>query len=241
MLKTERGRSVGAGLPRVVACAAALWLSAAGAAGQAARAREVKPIPAGEVVVVLGEQTFNALLEALFTLPQPPSFPLARGGADGPRREGECRSEITLAREIGGTRTRVVLAQGRVGAPVAFRGSYEAPLVGCLKFEGWADTVLNLSFDQSKQALAARVEVLRLNLNGVPSLVGGGITGLVQDALDSRVNPVEILRAEQVSAQLPLRRLATGGSLRLRAREVRHEVLQGELRLRIAYEFVRED
>jgi hypothetical protein len=33
----------------------------------------------------------------------------------------------------------------------------------------------------------------------------------------------------------------SGGALRLRAREVRHEVLPNELRLRIVYEFVRED
>ena len=63
----------------------------------------------------------------------------------------------------------------------------------------------------------------------------------MQDALDERVNPIEILRAEQVSAQLPLRKLQTGGSLRLRASGVRHEVSPGELRLRISYEFVRED
>jgi hypothetical protein len=75
----------------------------------------------------------------------------------------------------------------------------------------------------------------------VPSLLSDGVTSLVQDALDQRVNPVEILRAEQVSAELPLRRFQTGGSLRLRAREVRHEILAGELRVRIVYEFVRED
>ena len=33
----------------------------------------------------------------------------------------------------------------------------------------------------------------------------------------------------------------SGATLRLRAREVRHEVLPDELRLRILYEFVREE
>jgi hypothetical protein len=212
------------------------------ALAQTSRAREAKPIPAGEVVVTISEQTFNALLEALFTLPQPPTFPLSRGGGGGGgARGGECPGEISLAREIAGTRTMVRFREGRVAAPVAFRGSYAAPVVGCLKFEGWADTALNLAFDASKQALTARVEVREVHLSRVPPFFNNGVTGLVQDSLDARVNPIEILRAEQVSAQLPLRKISSGGSLRLRAKEVRHEIAGTELRLRIFYEFVRED
>ncbi|MCA1613697.1 MAG: hypothetical protein LC800_06015 [Acidobacteria bacterium] len=220
-----------ASLILVILCA-----PAAAAAQEAARAREARATPAGEVAVVLNEQIFNALLDALLAMPRPPTFPLKRGASGG-----DCASEITLAREVSGARTLVRFERGRISAPVAFRGSYNAPVVGCLKFEGWADTQLNLAFDSSKQALAARVEVKKVNLSGVPSMFSDGVTGLVQDSLDERVNPVEILRAEQVSAQLPLRRLATGGTLRLRARDIRHEILPGELRLRIAYEFVRED
>ena len=202
------------------------------------RPRETKAIQAGEVVVILNEQIFNALLEAIFTLPNPPAFPLGNSSADGGKN---CASEIALAREMSGTRTAVSFASGRILAPVAFTGTYSAPLLGCLKFEGWADTQLNLSFDQAKQALTARVEVKAVRLKKVPALFGEGITGLVQDALDARVNPVEILRAEQLSARLPMTKLASGASLRLRAREVRHEVLPNELRLRIIYEFVREE
>lgn len=204
------------------------------------RPRETKAIQAGEVVVVLNEQIFNALLEAMFTLPNPPTFPLARGNSsEGGNRN--CVSEIVLRREMSGTRTAVRFQAGRVLAPVAFSGAYSAPLIGCLKFEGWADTNLNLSFDQAKQALTARVEVKAVHLKKVPALLGDGLTGLVQDALDARVNPIEILRAEQLSARLPMTKLASGASLRLRAREVRHEVLPNELRLRVVYEFVREE
>jgi hypothetical protein len=198
-------------------------------------------VPAGEVVVVLNERLFNALIESLFALPRPASFPLRGGESSAEKRPGECASEISLAREIAGTRTAVQLRDGRFTAPIAFRGSYSAPLVGCLKFEGWADTQLNLTFDPQRQALAARVEVRRVSLQNLPAMLSDGITSLVQKTLDERVNPVEILRAEQVSAQLPLRKLQAGGSLRLRAREVRHEILPGEVRLRIVYEFVRED
>ena len=204
------------------------------------RPRETKAIQAGEVVVVLNEQIFNALLEAMFMLPNPPAFPLARGNSsEGGNRN--CASEIALAREMSGTRTAVRFQAGRINAPVAFRGTYSAPLIGCLKFEGWADTHLNLSFDRAKQALTARVEVKAVNLKKIPTLFGEGITGLVQDALDARVNPVEILRAEQLSARLPMTKTGSGASLRLRAREVRHEMLPNELRLRILYEFVREE
>jgi hypothetical protein len=219
-------------------CALGLFLIAPPALVQAmqerTRPREAKAIPAGEVSVSLNEQLFNALLEAMFTLPNPPTFPLAGGGKN-------CASEIRLAREMNGTRTAVRFEAGRIVAPIAFSGSYSAPLIGCLKFEGWADTNLNLSFDASKQALTARVEVKAVHLKKVPALFGDGITGLVQDTLDARFNPVEILRAEQLSARLPMTKTGSGGTLRLRAGEVRHEVLANELRLRIRYEFVRED
>jgi hypothetical protein len=204
------------------------------------RPREAKAIPAGEVVVSLNEGLFNALLEAMFTLPNPPTFPLARSNSSAGSGKN-CASEIALLREMDGTRTAVRFQAGQILAPVAFRGSYNAPLIGCLKFEGWADTNLNLSFDQTKQALTARVEVKAVHLKKVPALLGDGITGLVQDALDARFNPVEILRAEQLSARLPMTKTGSGASLRLRAREVRHEVLRNELRLRIVYEFVREE
>jgi hypothetical protein len=94
-----------------------------------------------------------------------------------------------------------------------------------------------LEFDRARQVLGARVTVRELKLKNVPaSLLGGGLTGLVQDAIDDRVNPVEILRAEQLGARLPVTR---ADQLRLRARDVRHEVVGRELRLHIVYELVK--
>lgn len=242
-----RGRSgtSAAGALRALALAVVTVCGASPAwATVGGRAREAKPIPAGEVTVVLPERLFNALLESLFTLPQPPTFPLPRVGQGGDaddNKGGTCPSVITLAREQAGAHTGVQFRAGQITAPIAFKGAYSAPLLGCLKFQGWADTNLNLSFDEARQALVARVVVREVHLSKVPALLNNGITGLVQDALDARINPVEILRAEQVSLRLPLTKLATGGALRLRAREVRHEVAQSELRVRIVYEFVRED
>lgn len=213
----------------VLTCAASPAASARVAGASAARGERVSP--AGEVVVVLSEEFLNSLLQAVASQAEPPTFPLSKGEGGG-----KCASQVQLLAESGGTRTSVRFREGRITAPVAFRGSYEAPLVGCLHFEGWADTAFNLEFDQAKQALNARISVLELKLRNVPSsLVGPGLTGLVQDAIDARVNPIEILRAEQLGARLPVTR---GNDLRLRARDVRHEVVGSELRLHIVYEIV---
>ncbi|HEX8337099.1 MAG TPA: hypothetical protein VF621_10245, partial [Pyrinomonadaceae bacterium] len=206
-------------------------LSALSSPPSPAAARAERVSPAGEVVVVLSEEFLNALLVAVASRPEPPSFPLSKGG------EGKkCDSRVQLLPASEGARTGVRFVDGRITAPVAFRGSYDAPLVGCLKFEGWADAAFQLEFNRERQSLGARVTVRDLKLKNVPvSLLGGGLTGLVQDAIDERVNPVEILRAEQLGARVPVTRTDV---LRLRASDVRHEVAGRELRLRIAYEIV---
>ena len=219
------------------------------ASAQTGRARQVNTTsPGGEVMIVLNEQLLNSVLEAMLALARPPSFPLSRrGGAVEPasetnRRGGEtatCAREVTLARETGGVRTAVRFTEGRISAPVAFRGSYDAAFLGCVKFEGWAETNISLAFDQSQQILTARINVRSIQLNNLPSLLTSGITDLVQDAIDKRVNPVELLRAERLAASIPITpRGGANSPLRLRAREVRHEVVQKELRLRIIYEIV---
>jgi hypothetical protein len=215
----------------LLACALACSSVTVDAGGVATTRERVSE--AGEVLVVLNESFLNSLLVAVASQPEPPSFPLSKGGGD------KCASRVQLLREAAGERTAVRFRDGRINAPVAFRGSYAAPLVGCLNFEGWADASFQLEFDRERQALKARVTVRDLKLKNVPtSLIGGGLTGLVQDALDDRVNPVEILRAEQLGARVPVTR---DSQLRLRARDVRHEVVGTELRLHIFYELVQPD
>jgi hypothetical protein len=206
-----------------------------GGAGRGVSAGGERVSEAGEVLVVLNESFLNSLLVAVASQPSPPSFPLSKD--EGPN--AKCASRVQLLREAAGRRTAVRFADGRINAPVAFRGSYAAPLVGCLNFEGWADASFQLEFDRERQVLGARVTVRDLKLKNVPtSLIGGGLTGLVQDAIDSRVNPVEILRAEQLGARVPVTR---DSQLRLRARDVRHEIVGTELRLHIVYEIVQPD
>lgn len=208
---------------------AAGWTKTARGGRQQQQRRAVN---AGEATVVLREDFFNAILEAMLTLTEPPAFPLGRAREGG---TAKCASEVVLARETSGQRTAVRFEGGRINVPVAFRGTYEAALLGCLKFEGWADAGLTLQFDAERQVLTGRVQVREVQLRNLPTLVTGGVTGLVQDAIDRRVNPLEILRAEQLGGRLPL---ARGNALRLRARDVRHEVLPKEVRLHIAYEVV---
>jgi hypothetical protein len=224
--------------------------------------------PAAEAVVTLNEQFLNSFLEAMFTRLRGPQFPLSLTKLDrqeetpdasaletqamlhhvsfshalAPREvvgPTQCASVIVLEREMGGVRTAVRFEQGRISAPLAFSGSYSVSLLGCIRFQGWADTTISLSFNRERQVLSAQVQVQDVRLSGVPGLASGVIVGLVQNAIDQRINPVEILQAAQLSARIPI--AAAGGALRLMAREVRPEIIPGALRLHIIYEFEKAD
>jgi hypothetical protein len=151
----------------------------------------------------------------------------------------QCASVIVLEREVGGVRTAVRFENGRITAPLAFSGSYAVALLGCIRFQGWAETTIRLDFDRARQVLSARVDVQDIHLSGVPSLANGVIVSLVQNSIDRRINPVEILQAAQLSARIPI--AAAGGALRLLAKEVRPEIIPGSLRLHIIYEFAPAD
>ncbi|PYS46336.1 MAG: hypothetical protein DMF68_19475 [Acidobacteria bacterium] len=222
----------------------------------ATRAREVRATPAAEVTVTLNEQFFNALLDAIFTRLRAPKYPLSLTSKDAKvseesaallkqpefglshasMRAGDtCESVVMLEREMSGVRTQVRFDNGRVVAPLAFKGNYSMALIGCINFQGWAETVINLSFDRERQVLSARVTVEDIHLNNIPSLANGALVRLVQNSIDSRINPIEILQAAQLSARLPI--TGSGGALRMRATEIRPEVLPGALSLHIFYEF----
>lgn len=204
--------------------------------------------PVAEATVTLNEQFLNALLEAMFTRLGAPSFPLSLASAERPdisrpsmahaavAPANQCASVVVLEREMSGVKTAVHFDNGRIHAPLAFSGSYSVLLLGCMRFEGWADTVINLDFNRERQVLSARVDVQDIHLSGIPSLANGVVINLVQNSLDQRINPVEILQAAQLTARLPIS--AAGGALRLRAKEVRPEIVPGSLRLHIIYEFV---
>jgi len=215
---------------------------------QAPRPSTPVPALAAEATVTLNEQFLNALLEAMFTRLGAPSFPLALSNEERPginrpaaahgvaTAANQCGSVVVLEREMHGVKTAVRFENGRIVAPLAFSGTYSVLLLGCMRFQGWADTAINLEFDRERQVLSARVDVQDIHLSGIPSIANGVVIGMVQNSLDQRINPVEILQAAQLTARLPIN--AAGGALRLRAKDVRPEILQGSLRLHIIYEFV---
>ena len=224
----------------------------------ASRAREVRTSPA-EVTITLNEQFFNSLLDVIFTRMKAPSFPLSITKADPKQnrpawaawgkpvakfshtnlKHTTCDSVVMLEREVGGVKTAVRFENGRVVAPLAFKGSYSVAIFGCIDFQGWADTVINLSFDRARQVLSARVTIVDIHLSNIPSLASGAIVGLVQSSIDRRINPVEILQAAQISPRIPI--AVSGGALRLRATEIRPEIVPGALSLHIFYEFTAVD
>ena len=227
--------------------------------GSATRAREMKAAQVAEVTVTLNEQFFNSLLDTVFTRLKAPKYPLSLTRAEMKETQesatlfqmpsfslshaslgaDNCESVVTLEREMGGVRTQVRFENGRVAAPLAFRGNYSMALIGCINFQGWADTVIHLNFDRERQVLSARVTVADIHLNNIPSLASGALVRLVQNSIDSRINPIEILQATQLSTRLPI--AGSGGALRMRATEIRPEVVPGALSLHIFYEFAPAD
>ncbi len=251
----KRGVAIALGLIFTIGAVGQSFNSTVFAQGQGtSRAREVRTSPA-EVTVTLNEQFFNSLLDVIFTRLRAPSFPLsitraepkknrpawAAWGQPAPSlshsslQPGVCDSVVTLEREVNGVKTAVRFENGRVVAPLAFSGSYSVALIGCINFQGWADTVITLSFDRERQVLSARVTIVDIHLSNIPSLASGAIVGLVQSSIDRRINPVEILQAAQISPLVPI--AVSGGALRLRATEIRPEVKPGALSLHIFYEF----
>jgi hypothetical protein len=57
----------------------------------------------------------------------------------------------------------------------------------------------------------------------------------VQTAINQKVNPLVIMRGQQLTLNVPVE--ASNGTVRAQARDVRHEIKDGSLRLHITYDF----
>ena len=161
-------------------------------------------------------------------------MPLTIGGATS---TPQCPSEIRLKREVEGVRTAVHFENGRIVGPLAFAGTYSSSLLGCIEFSGWADSEVNLEFDQTRRALVARFHLREIQLNNTPAVLNGPLLNMVQTAIDRRYNPVDLFTLEQLSTRVNVQ--PAGGALQLRAREIRPEITPSALTLHIFYEFVR--
>ncbi|MCM3905686.1 MAG: hypothetical protein ND866_28670 [Pyrinomonadaceae bacterium] len=225
-------------LPARVLLFLSVWLTALSAFGQASQQR---PVRTGEATITVKEQFFNSFLDAIFDNLKAPSTPLVITESDKNRTDESarsCPSAIMLQRENSGVKTMVKFEQGKVVAPLAFSGAYNSTLLGCLQFQGVAYTEWSLEFDRNAQVLQARIKVTDMRLENVPSLVQGSIVTLVQSAIDARINPLKILRPEQLSSIVRI--APSGGSLRLRAKEVKPEIVPGLVHLHLTYEFLPE-
>ena len=200
----------------------------------ATRGRRAANAPTGEATITVTEQFLNSFLTAMFDNLNEPSMPLTVGGAkSGP----DCASEIRLKREAGGVRTAVHFENGRIVGPLAFAGSYNSGLMGCIEFSGWADAEMMLEYDNSRRALVARFHLRDIHLNNTPAVLNGPLLGMVQGAIDQRYNPVELFTLEKLSTRVDIQ--PAGGALQLRAREIRPEITPSALTLHIVYEFTR--
>lgn len=202
-----------------------------------------------EITISFSEQFFDALLDAVFQHASPPEFPLARNEVDETRFDRHfgassrldpeglaCNESIKLMRENDGIRTAVRFRDGRIVAPLAFSGNYNPPLIGCVAFGGWAQTTIDLEFDQAGQRLIARASVQNVSLSGSGGIGGSVIARLVQSSIDKKINPIELVRTDKVSFMLPLK---NSSGVIMKATGFTHDIANGQLNVRIAYEFVK--
>jgi hypothetical protein len=199
--------------------------------------------PPGTASVALNQQFFDTVLTTIFRDMNAPAFPLNLGqNFDQPGFQPEkiaffqndCDGKIVLLPEGSGVKTGIRLENGRINAPLAFRGS--TTIFGtCYQFSGWAQASLNLRYDAEQQTVFGQIEVETVNLDGVTPLVSGIIARFVQASLNQRVNPIVILRGQQIALSLPI--AATNGTLNAKVKEVRADVKENALSLYIAFDF----
>lgn len=201
-----------------------------------------------EITISFSEQFFDALLDAVFQHAAPPEFSLAgnvkRTEDDRPavRRNASsfapagpaCNESIKLLRENDGVRTSVRFRDGKIIAPIAFTGFYNPPLIGCVPFGGWAEAVIDLQFDASRQRLIAHARAEKVSLSGTGGIGSGLIARMVQGSIDKKINPIEIIQTDKVTFLLPVQ---NSNGVRMRATGFRHDLVNGLLNVRIAYEF----
>lgn len=206
-----------------------------------------------EITVSLNETFFDSLLNALFDNSVPMEISIAgksdespsgargrsslvSGFAEGKSTGTACKEVVQLIRESNGVRSAVRFREGKILAPLAFTGNYEAPLIGCVPFAGHAQTAIDLEFDQPNQRLIARAKVLNVSLNGTGGVGGSLIAKMIQGSIDKRINPMELLPLEKLSFMLPVQK---DTNIKMKASSVRHEVVNGAVNVYIAYEFIK--
>jgi hypothetical protein len=213
--------------------------------GEPIKAPDQAGVPAGTATLVLNQQFFDTILSTIFRDMNAPAFPLNLTGQNNydnvmkPQYasfalQENCEGKIALKPEGSGVTTGVRLENGKIGAPLAFVGSTSV-FGQCINFAGWAQANLNLRFDEAQQNVYGQIDVETVNLDGVSPVIGGFVTPLVQSSLNSRVNPITILRGQQLALNLPI--AASGGTLAAKVKDVRSEVKDNTVNLFVTYDF----
>lgn len=199
----------------------------------------------GTVVVSFDEKFFDPLLGTIFRDLGAPSFRLSKVGSAPEYAanftlaafQNECTNTVVIASEGSNTKTGVRFTDGKIMAPLAFSGSYSVPVAGCVQFKGIALANVQLRFDQAKQTVYGDINVEGVNLDNVNPLASGLVQMFVQNVINQRVNPLEILRGQQLALAVPVQ--ASNGTLKAQVKDVRSEVKDGTLRLHITYDFMK--
>jgi hypothetical protein len=199
--------------------------------------------PAGTAQIVLKQDFFNNVLQTIFRDMNAPAFPLNIGEnkSDDPNavkfgllQQNACDGKITLLPEGSGVKSGLKFENEKINAPLAFSGS--AIVLGqCIQFTGWAQASMALRFDAAQQTVFGTLNIETVNLDGVSPLVSGFVTPLVQNTINQKVNPITILRGQQIALNLPI--AATSGTLKANVKEVRADIKENALNLYVTYDF----
>ena len=191
--------------------------------------------PAGTAIIELRQDFFAPVVQAILNNNNAPSFPLnLTGQANQPVGEITC-GKITLKPEGSGTTTAVKLENGQITVPLAFTGNVNVPVAGCVELNGWAQANLELRYDEMQKMVFGQINVQTVNLDGISPLVSGLVTPIVQSTLNARVNPVQILRGDQIALKVPIK--STGSTLNAQVRDIRAQVKDNTLSFYVTYNF----
>ncbi|HWW74834.1 MAG TPA: hypothetical protein VNZ44_05515 [Pyrinomonadaceae bacterium] len=193
--------------------------------GEIVRAPDPGGPPPGTAVVELNEQFFGALLDSIFRDLNKPSFP--PGGGEG------CQNRVVIEPSAGDVKTGVLMRDGKVVVPLAFSGTYD--FMGCQNVRGTAEAGLDFRFAPDEQTLYGQLNVAGVNLEGMSPVLSGFATAFVQGAINQRVNPIVLMRGQQLTMNIPVQ--AAGGTLHAQAKDVRAEAKDNKLRLYVTYDF----
>jgi hypothetical protein len=209
------------------------------APGVAVKAPDKSGDPPATVVITFGQSFIDAVMGTAFSNLDAPKFQLGQATkSDIEFRpalfQDGCANTITILPEGSGVKTNVQFGNGTISAPLAFTGSRSIS-GSCIQFKGWAQTSIQLSFDEPKQTLFGRVNVENLNLEGVSPLVNPFVTVFVQTAIDQKVNPLVLVNERQLSLLVPVK--ASNGAVKAHVKDVRSEIVDGSLKLHLTYDF----